>query len=243
VENQPMSEDGTICGIRPVLKWAVPREKRFKNLHFARVEPKRFHRQGFPEAIFCPGKTVHQILEIFGSLLGAGGPVLATRITQDAAGAIVERFPKAVHHPEARIVSANPMRRRGRAAIVISAGTADLPVAEESAITLETLGIEVIRLFDVGVAGLHRLIEHEDHLRKAAVCVVCAGMDGALPSVVGGLAACPVIAVPTSVGYGANLGGIASLLTMLNSCAANVTVVNIDNGFGAGVVASLICAK
>ena len=211
------------------------------DLKFARVDTGRYHRQGFPEAIFCPGKSIEHILQIFAKLVKTRMPTLATRATPEVAEAILAQFPAANYFSAARLVVANPMKKRAaKPVLVIAAGTADLPVAEEAAVTLETLGRRINRLFDVGVAGLHRLLAHEALLRRAQAAVVCAGMDGALPSVVGGLVSCPVIAVPTSVGYGAHLNGIASLLTMLNSCAANVTVVNIDNGFGAGVVASLI---
>jgi pyridinium-3,5-biscarboxylic acid mononucleotide synthase len=215
--------------------------QRFKDLDFAKVEPRRYTRQGFPEAIYCPGKTIDQIVPIFESLLKGGAPVIATRATADVSEVLLDHFKEATHHPIARLVTANSIAKKsGRPVLVICAGTADLPVAEEAAVTLETLGRRVTRLFDVGVSGIHRLMAHEPLLRRAAVAVVCAGMEGALPSVVGGLAACPVIAVPTSVGYGTSFQGVTALLGMLNSCAANVSAVNIDNGFGAGVIASLI---
>lgn len=213
----------------------------FEELGFAKPEPHRIGRQGFPEAIFCPGKTPAQIRRIFASLVQGSGPVIATRINPVVAQDLVKEFSKAVHYPAARMIVWRPIKRKtGKPVLVISAGTADLPAAEEAAITSETLGRRVTRLFDVGVAGLHRLMAYQPLLQRAEAIVVCAGMEGALPSVVGGLAACPVIAVPTSIGYGAHLQGIAPLLTMLNSCAANVSVVNIDNGFSAGVIASLI---
>ena len=213
----------------------------FADLHFARVDSHRIKRQGFPEAIYCPGKTISQILPIFESLGRGPGPVLATRVTEEAARAIVRRFPKAVYHPQARMVVWKSRKINGDTSLcVLTGGTADLPVAEEAAVTAHAMGRSVTRLFDVGVAGLHRLLIHQRLLAKAKAIVVCAGMEGALASVVGGLASCPVIAVPTSVGYGAHLKGIAPLLTMLNSCASNVSVVNIDNGFSAGVIASLI---
>jgi pyridinium-3,5-biscarboxylic acid mononucleotide synthase len=212
-------------------------------LGFAKVDVQRDRRQGFPEAIFCPGKTTEQIVRIFGELMTGEAPVIATRVSDVDAVAILRQFPQAVHHSVARLVIAQPRSvRPGTPVLVIAAGTADLPVAEEAALTLEALGRPVERLFDVGVAGLHRLMEHEEKLRAAKVAVVCAGMEGALSSVVGGLAACPVIAVPTSVGYGTSFQGVTALLGMMNSCAANVSVVNIDNGFGAGVIASLIGA-
>jgi pyridinium-3,5-biscarboxylic acid mononucleotide synthase len=220
------------------------RPSSFENLGFARVETQRLRRQGFPEAIFCEGKSTEQVVRIFDALRATGTPTIATRVSETVAAALTRRFPDASYHSSSRLVTANPRgKKSGRLVLVIAAGTADLPVAEEAAVTLETLGRRVTRLFDVGVAGIHRLLAYENLLKKASVCVVCAGMDGALPSVVGGLVSCPVVAVPTSVGYGAHLQGLAPLLTMLNSCAANVSVVNIDNGFGAGIVASLICAK
>src|SRR5690349_9637244 len=161
----------------------------FNDLGFAKVEVHRDRRQGFPEAIYCPGKTTEQIVAIFAELLTGDAPVIATRINPEAATAVLKRFPEAVHHPVARLVCAQPRPRRDEAPeLVIAAGTADLPVAEEAAVTLETLGKTVERLFDVGVAGLHRLMEQESKLRTAKVAVVCAGMEGALPSVVGGLA-------------------------------------------------------
>jgi len=198
-------------------------------------------RQGFPEAIYCPGKTDAQILSIFENLLEGPGPVIATRITPETAKALVMKFPTSRHYSTARLVIAKPVKKKtGKRVGVVTGGTADLPVAEEAAITAESLGRDVMRLYDVGVAGIHRLMAHQPELSKAGVVIVCAGMEGALASVVGGLVACPVIAVPTSVGYGAHFEGLAPLLTMMNSCASNVSVVNIDNGFSAGVVASLI---
>lgn len=215
----------------------------FRELGFAKTEPGRGARQGFPEAIYCPGKTPEQIASIFESLSRGPGPVIATRIEAGAAQRLTARFPKAVHHAGARMVVCKPAKQSGARVLVVSAGTADLPVAEEAAATAEALGRPVERLWDVGVAGIHRLMAHQHLLRRAGAVIVCAGMEGALPSVVGGLARCPVIAVPTSVGYGSHFGGLAPLFTMLNSCAANVSVVNIDNGFGAGVIASLIAAR
>jgi NCAIR mutase (PurE)-related protein len=213
----------------------------FDNLGFARTEPHRIGRQGFPEAIYCPGKTDDQILKIFASLAKGPGPVIATRIEPQMAQTLLVEFPEAHHYPVARLVITKPITRQNRKIVcVLTGGTADLPVAEECAITAESLGVSVTRIYDVGVAGLHRLMAHQKQLSKAVAVVVCAGMEGALASVVGGLASCPVVAVPTSIGYGAHLNGIAPLLTMLNSCASNVSVVNIDNGFGAGVIASLI---
>ncbi len=213
----------------------------FEDLGFAKTEPHRIKRQGFPEAIYCPGKTEPQILKIFASLAKGPGPVMATRVNAATARSLITAYPGAKYFESARLVVAKPAKARtGRAICVLSGGTADLPVAEEAAVTAESLGRPVRRLYDVGVAGIHRLMAHSKLFSKVAVVVVCAGMEGALASVVGGIVSCPVIAVPTSIGYGAHLKGIAPLLTMLNSCAPNVSVVNIDNGFGAGVIASLI---
>jgi len=214
----------------------------FENLGFARTEPHRIRRQGFPEAIYCPGKTDAQILQIFASLLKGPGPVMATRVRSTTARALCVQFPEAKYHESARLVVAKPLRRvrKRKSVCVLTAGTADYPMAEEAAITAEVLGRSVTRIYDVGVAGIHRLLSYERVFSKASSVIVCAGMEGALASVVGGLVSCPVIAVPTSIGYGSNMKGVAALLTMMNSCAANVSVVNIDNGFGAGVIASLI---
>lgn len=216
----------------------------FDDLRFAKVEPYRIRRQGFPEAIYCPGKTDSQVVSIFRSLAKGPGPVMATRVSAGVSRALVSEFPGARYYENARLVvwKPRPVRAQRRVA-VITGGTADLPVAEEAAVTLEALGVRVNRVFDVGVAGLHRLFAHQGLLRGIGAAIVCAGMEGALPSVVGGIVACPVIAVPTSVGYGAHLQGLAPLLAMLNSCASNVSVVNIDNGFSAGVIASLIVSK
>jgi NCAIR mutase (PurE)-related protein len=214
----------------------------YEDLGFARLDTHRALRKGFPEVIFCPGKTAEQIVEIFERMAGHGGKVMAARASAEATEAIRKKFPQAVYHPSARIVTLGaPAEAGGKGTVlVVSAGTADIPVADEAAVTAETLGNRVERLFDVGVAGIHRLLDRRETLFAANVLIVVAGMDGALPSVVGGLVARPVIAVPTSVGYGASFGGLAALLTMLNSCAPGVTVVNIDNGFGAGYCAHLI---
>ncbi len=210
-------------------------------LGFARVDLDRERRCGFPEVIFGPGKTVGQIAAIAARIFEHSGRVLATRVTRDQALAIQSEIPSAEHHETAAVVHADraPRKPVGRV-VVVSAGTADLPVAEEAAVTATALGAAVERVHDVGVAGIHRLLSQLELLRTARVVVVAAGMEGALASVVGGLVACPVIAVPTSVGYGASLRGLAALLTMLNSCAPNVSVVNIDNGFGAGYSAALV---
>jgi NCAIR mutase (PurE)-related protein len=215
----------------------------YQTLGDARVDTHRALRTGFPEAVLGTGKTPDQIERIVRVLLDAGGNVLVTRVTPEQAKPLAEAFPGVEHFAAARLLVLRqaPVVARGRGAIaVVSAGTSDLPVAEEAALVAELYGNKVERIYDAGVAGLHRLLGSLDALRGAAVVIAVAGMEGALASVVGGLVAAPVIAVPTSVGYGASFGGVAALLAMLNSCAANVTVVNIDNGFGAAYVASLI---
>lgn len=208
----------------------------------ATLDAQRSVRCGFPEVVFGEGKTVDQILTIAGRIAETGEPLLVTRLAPEAAAALVERFPDGRHAAPARIFARpgrDPLPPADTVAVVC-AGTSDLPVAEEAAETAAAMGAPVERVRDVGVAGLHRLLRHETLLRTAAALVVVAGMEGALPSVVGGLTDRPVIAVPTSVGYGAAFGGLAALLGMLNSCAAGVTVVNIDNGFSAGWSAALI---
>jgi NCAIR mutase (PurE)-related protein len=193
--------------------------------------------------IYAAGKTQEQTLSIFGSLRGDGVDVLVTRVEPGVAAALVEAYPGAVHHAAARTVSLRqtPSSEGSKGHVaVLCAGTSDLPVAEEAAVTAETFGARVSRMYDVGVAGLHRLLAVRSELVAADVVIVCAGMEGALPSVVGGLVGVPVIAVPTSVGYGGSFGGATALLGMLNSCSPNVTVVNIDNGFGAAYTAVLI---
>jgi hypothetical protein len=214
----------------------------YENLEFARLDSHRTLRKGFPEVIFCPGKTVEQIVGIVERIRTREGRVLAARVSVDAAQALGEEFPDAVHHAAARmVVVGEPAPSSGRGTVlVVSAGTADIPVADEAAVTAQTLGSDVERLYDVGVAGIHRLFGNRERLFDANVLVVAAGMEGALASVVAGLVDRPVVAVPTSVGYGASFGGLSALLTMLNSCAPGVSVVNIDNGFGAGYVAHLI---
>ncbi|HVJ04300.1 MAG TPA: nickel pincer cofactor biosynthesis protein LarB [Candidatus Saccharimonadales bacterium] len=214
----------------------------YEDLGFAKVDHHRAVRVGVPEVIFGPGKTPEHFVEIFTRLAERGNNVLATRTNGDQVALTVARFPRVEHNAMARtLVLRQKSESLGKGTIgIISAGTSDIPVAEEAAVTADVMGNRVTRLFDVGVAGLHRLLSHSEELRQARVLVVCAGMEGALPSVVGGLVGVPVIAVPTSVGYGAAFGGIAALLGMINSCASNVTVVNIDNGFGAAYVASLI---
>lgn len=214
----------------------------FEDLGFAKVDHHRALRCDLPEVVFCAGKTPEQVVAIARSLHAVGSRILATRASNEVAASVIEAFPQATHSALARIVfvpGSDAPAIAGRIAVVC-AGTSDLPVAEEAAITAETMGCTVDRVADVGVAGLHRLVAAEDSLRSADCAVVVAGMEGALASVVGGLVTCPVVAVPTSVGYGASFGGLAALLAMLNSCAAGVTVVNIDNGFGAGVAAARI---
>ena len=214
------------------------------DLDFARVDTHRALRKGFPEVIFGSGKTVAQVVQIATKILEHEQRVLVTRITAEHARALRKKFKRAVHHELARCVTIEkkPARPRLGTIAVVCAGTSDLPVAEEAAVTAEIMGNRVERLRDVGVAGLHRLLGRIEVIQRANVVVVVAGMEGALPSVVAGLVSRPVIAVPTSVGYGASFGGLAALLGMLNTCGSGVTVVNIDNGFGAGYAASQINA-
>jgi NCAIR mutase (PurE)-related protein len=222
------------------------RDLPFRDLGFARVDTHRHLRTGFPEVVLGTGKTPEQIAAILSELGKAGATALATRVSVEAAAYVVANVPDARYlaTPRAVVVGPVPAPERGRGTIaVVSAGTADLPVAEEAALTAELAGNRVERIFDVGVAGLHRLLAQRKTIEAAEIVVVVAGMEGALPSVVGGLCARPVIAVPTSIGYGASLGGIAALLSMLNSCAAGVAVVNIDNGFGAGQMAAMLNRK
>jgi NCAIR mutase (PurE)-related protein len=214
----------------------------FEDLPFARIDHHRALRQGFPEVVFCEGKTPEQVVAICERLQAATGFFLGTRASETVATRLQARFPGVVWNPVARTVHLPTERpRRAGTILVISAGTSDLPVAEEAAVVAETFGHPVERLIDVGVAGLHRLLAATDQIQRARVVIVVAGMEGALPSVVGGMVGTPVIAVPTSIGYGASFGGLAALLGMLNTCAAGVTVVNIDNGFGAAAAASRIC--
>ncbi len=217
----------------------------FEDLGFAKVDHHRALRVGMPEVIFGQGKTPAQVAGIFGKLAEHSGNILATRATQEQYDAVAAHIPKAEYRPLARAITLRRDRKRyGKGIIVVvSAGTSDIPVAEEAVVTAELMGNRVQHLYDVGVAGIHRLLAHTSVLAKARVIIVCAGMEGALPSVVGGLVGVPVIAVPTSIGYGAAFEGLAALLGMMNSCASNVSVVNIDNGFGAGYVASLINRK
>lgn len=218
----------------------------FEDLGFAQVDHHRGLRQGQPEVVFGQGKTVEQILAIVENLHARGSNVLVTRLEHDRARALQDVLPTAVYHAVARclIIETTPPSEQGRGTIlIVAAGTSDLPVASEALVTSRFLGNQTELLCDVGVAGIHRLLSRMELLRSATVLIVVAGMEGALPSVVGGLVDKPVIAVPTSVGYGASFGGIAALLGMLNSCASGVTVVNIDNGFGAACAASLMNRK
>ena len=212
------------------------------DLGFAQVDTHRALRKNFPEVIFGAGKTSEQIVKIAAKLLEQGQPVLVTRITGEHARALKQKFKRAIHHGLARCVTIEekPLPKRAGFIAVVCAGTSDLPVAEEAAVTAEIMGNRVVRIHDIGVAGLHRMLARMETLQQANVIVAVAGMEGALPSVLAGLVAKPVIAVPTSVGYGASFGGVAALLAMLNSCGSGVTVVNIDNGFGAGYAASQI---
>lgn len=215
-----------------------------ENLGFAVVDTQRGLRNGFPEVVFGSGKTAQQVVRIAQAIVKRDARVLVTRVTGEQGKALKKAFKKGVSHETARcfVMERTPLKPRPGTIAVVSAGTSDIPVAEEAAVTAETMGNHVERIYDVGVAGLHRLLARMDELRKANVLVVVAGMEGALPSVVAGLVARPVIAVPTSIGYGANFGGLAALLGMLTSCGSGVTVVNIDNGFGAGFAASQINA-
>ncbi len=218
----------------------------FENLGFACVDHHRHLRQGFPEVVFAAGKSLAQVRAILTSLRARSDHVLVTRLAPDHAETLAQDFPEARYYPDSRAMTLNrgniPDRGRGPI-VVISAGTSDIPVAEEAAVTAKIMGHRVETVYDCGVAGLHRLLAHQQLFRQATVFIVVAGMEGALPSVVGGLVDRPVIAVPTSVGYGASFGGLAALLAMLNSCANGVAVVNIDNGFGAGYLAALINRK
>ncbi len=218
------------------------RQAPFEDLGFARVDHHRNIRQGFPEVVFGLGKTPQQIAAISERIVAAGHNLLVTRTTREAHAAVQERVSGASFHEQSRTITfraADVPAGRGTI-LIVAAGTADLGVAEEAAISAEIMGNPVDRLYDVGVAGLHRLLAEQGRLSAAHVLIVVAGMEGALPSVVGGLVDAPVIAVPTSIGYGASFGGVTALLAMLNSCASGVSVVNIDNGFGAAAVASAI---
>jgi len=214
-----------------------------EDLGFARYDTHRALRRGFPEVIFGRGKTIEQVVGILERIAARRTPILVTHAGEDLYLRAVEHVPRARYHQAARCITVDPpgpKRIRRKGLLVLTAGTSDIPVAEEAAVTAEIMGNEARRIFDVGVAGIHRLLGQSAALRRARVIIVVAGMEGALPSVVGGLVSVPVIAVPTSQGYGASFGGVAALLGMLNSCSSGTTVVNIDNGFGAGYAASQI---
>ncbi|MEE0842463.1 MAG: nickel pincer cofactor biosynthesis protein LarB [Christensenellales bacterium] len=233
VQNGELSADDALLALK---------KQPFEDLGYAHVDYHRKVRQGTDEVVYGSGKTAEQIEGIVGNMLSNGlNNVLVTRLSEEKAAALGEKFPLE-YHREARIAVVSPVpteNPRGNI-VVVSAGTSDIPVCEEAAVTAETLGSRVTRIYDVGVSGLHRLLSHLDEITQARVIVAVAGMEGALASVVAGLVDCPVVAVPTSVGYGANFGGLAALLAMLNSCASGVSVVNIDNGFGAGYLAHII---
>jgi len=210
-------------------------------MEYAHLDTHRHLRRGIPETVFGQGKTPDQILGIVERLSGNGDPVLVTRVPEEAAGLVVERLPEADHDPLSRTLQVGSLAPAGgKPVLIVAAGTSDLPVAEEAARTAVFLGRSVLRAYDVGVAGLHRLAVHSGEMKDAGVIVVVAGMEGALPGVVAGLVSVPVIGVPTSIGYGASLGGFTPLLTMLASCACGLTVVNIDNGYGAAVAAHMV---
>jgi pyridinium-3,5-biscarboxylic acid mononucleotide synthase len=230
-------------GLSPTEALRKLRNLPFEDLGHTKVDHHRALRTGFPEVIFCPGKTSDQICEILGSLRSHAPVVIATRAEPEVYEAVRKQVPEAEYRELARIIwLGQPVPAPGEIAVV-SAGTSDLPVAEEAAVTAEATGVTVHRIYDVGVAGLHRLLNYTETLRESSAIVVCAGMEGALASVVGGLVDTPVIGVPTSIGYGASFHGLAALLGMLNSCATGVTVVNIDNGFGAGYFAALLASR
>lgn len=232
-----LSEDQILAHLRSL---------QFESLEFAMVDHHRELRKGFPEVIFCERKTPMQVAKIARNIAKNGSPVLATRASKDHFRAVRKVLPRCRYNEVARTISSEVHARRKTknstrgTILVISAGTSDIPVAEEAYETAVILGNSVEKLYDVGIAGIHRLLSHTEKIQEASVIIVVAGMEGALPSVVGGLVDVPVIAVPTSVGYGASFEGMTALLAMLNSCASGVTVVNIDNGFGAGFAASLI---
>jgi hypothetical protein len=218
------------------------RDMPFEDLGFAKLDHHRALRTGMPEVIFAAGKTNDQVVRIFAHMAKAGGNVLATRASRECFEAVGNAEPRATYHETARAITleqSNAPAGRGNICVVC-AGTSDLPVAEEAVITCRLMGNETELIADVGVAGIHRLLAQKESLQSARVLIVCAGMEGALPTVVAGLVQAPVLAVPTSVGYGASFGGVAALLGMLNTCSPNVCVVNIDNGFGAACIASLI---
>lgn len=214
----------------------------FSNLDFARVDTHRNIRQGFSEAVYCPGKTPEQIVEIMKELKISNYNVLATRATAEIATEVLSRLPEASYDPESRIIKLgdHPEVRTKNFCLIITAGTTDIPVAKEAIETLKSNGVKTESLFDCGVAGAHRIFNHIEIIQKAKAIIAIAGMEGALASIIGGISSCPVIAVPTSNGYGTNFQGLTPLLSMLNSCTSCVSVVNIDNGYSAGIIASLI---
>jgi hypothetical protein len=217
------------------------RTQPFEDLGFARVDHHRPFRQGIPEVVLGLGKSADQIVGIAEEIVGRGHPLLVTRASDEAWEAVRARIPNAEYHAMARAITVRGDAPPGHGTIALAAaGTSDLPVAEEAAVTAEWLGNRVDRLYDIGVAGIHRVLKERERLESARVVIVVAGMEGALPSVVAGIVSVPVVAVPTSIGYGASFGGLAALLGMLNSCANGVSVVNIDNGYGAGCIASMI---
>ncbi len=214
----------------------------YEDLGFAKLDHHRHLRRGFPEVVFCESKTIEQVVAIVNAMVNRECNVLATRVSREAAEAVRAVHKKAVYKEDARTLTIlmRPIGRRKGNVAIVSAGTSDIPVAEEAAVTLEMMGCRLQRIYDVGVAGIHRLFDRQSDIAKSDAVVVVAGMEGALASVVGGLVECPVVAVPTSIGYGASFGGLAALLGMLNSCSPGVAVVNIDNGFGAGYFAGVI---
>ncbi len=214
----------------------------YEDIGFAKLDTHRSIRNGFPEVIFCKGKTNEQIVAIFQSLINSNDLIIGTLATQENFDSVVKNFPNAQFHKKARIIQLGktPPSKTDKIITVITGGTSDIPYAEEAAITAETMGNKVIRLYDIGVAGIHRMLDNKNILDDSNVIIAAAGMEGALASVVSGLVACPVIGLPTSVGYGASFEGLSALLAMLNSCAPGIAVVNIDNGFGAGYMASVI---
>ena len=218
------------------------RDLPYEDLGFAKVDHHRALRKGFPEVVFCQGKTPSQVVEIFARIKARGSNVLGTRCSAECVAAVLAAHPDAVHHEAARslTITVSPPEPLPGYVCVVCAGTSDIPVAEEAVVSCEAMGSRVERVYDVGVAGLHRLLDRRKLLEGANALVVCAGMEGALASVIGGLVDCPIVAVPTSVGYGASFHGLAALLGMLNSCSTGVAVVNIDNGFGAGAYAAII---
>lgn len=214
----------------------------YKNLKFSKIDTHRSLRKGFPEVVFCPGKTIKQIKEIINQMIKNENNILLTRSNEDIFKVIKKKYPKAKYNQLGKtiVIQKKKIEKNKGLILIITAGTSDIPVAEEAYVTAEVMGNKVEKLYDVGVAGIHRLLSHHEKINKANVIIVVAGMDGALASVVGGLVDKPIITVPTSIGYGASFHGLAALLTMLNNCASGIAVVNIDNGFGAAHIASLI---